>query len=55
MEIAEEFEGLAKDTRAIVRAKTILQPKTYKNKDKAIKVKCPKCENEFADIVGHGL
>ena len=50
LEKAEEFEGLAKDG-CIVRAKTIF---AYKNKDKAIKVKCPKCENEFADIVDMG-
>lgn len=50
MDKTKEFEALEKDG-CIVRTKTIF---AYKNKDKTIKVKCPKCGNEFADIVDMG-
>lgn len=50
LEKTKEFEILEKDG-CLVRVKTVF---AYKNKDKNIKVKCPKCENEFVEIVSMG-
>ena len=50
METEMEFAELAKEG-CIVHSKIIF---AYKNKDKNIQVKCPKCENDFTEIINMG-
>ena len=50
LETLREFETLEK-SGCIIRAKTVF---AYKNKDKIIKTKCLKCENEFIITVDMG-
>ena len=49
-ETEKEFDDLAKHG-CVVRAKTVF---AYKNKDKHIRVTCPKCQNEFTEVVDMG-
>jgi uncharacterized LabA/DUF88 family protein len=49
-ETEKEFELLAKDG-GVVRLKIVF---SYKNKNRNIKIKCPKCSNEFTEIVDMG-
>ena len=49
-ESENEFKKLA-DSGCIVKAKLIF---AYKNKDKNIEVKCPKCGNDFENVVDMG-
>jgi len=49
-ETQKEFDLLAKEG-GIVRSKVVF---SYKNKNRNIKVKCPKCDNEFTEIIDMG-
>ena len=49
-ETEREFESLVK-AGCIVRAKTVF---AYKNKDKAVQIRCPKCGNELAEKIDMG-
>jgi uncharacterized LabA/DUF88 family protein len=49
-ELEKEFKKLA-DDGCVVRAKLVF---AYKNKDKNIDVKCPKCEHDFEKVVDMG-
>ena len=49
-ESEKEFKKLS-DNGCVVRAKLVF---AYKNRDKNIDVKCPKCENEFEKVVDMG-
>ena len=49
-ETEKEFEDLANDG-CVVRAKTVF---AYKNKDRQIRITCPKCGNAFTEVVDMG-
>ncbi len=49
-ETEKEFELLA-ENGGIVRSKVVF---SYKNRNRNIKVKCPKCDNEFSEIIDMG-
>jgi uncharacterized LabA/DUF88 family protein len=49
-ETEKEFEILEKDG-GVVRSKVVF---SYKNRNKNIKIKCPKCSNEFSEIIDMG-
>ena len=49
-EAEKEFESLSRDG-GIVRSKVVF---SYKNKNRKIKVRCPKCDYEFNEIVDMG-
>ena len=49
-ETQKEFEMLEKEG-GIVRSKVVF---SYKNRNKNIKIKCPKCDHEFNEIVDMG-
>jgi uncharacterized LabA/DUF88 family protein len=49
-ETEKEFELLEKEG-SIVRSKVVF---SYKNKNRNIKIKCPKCGNEFSEIMDMG-
>jgi len=46
----KEFENLAKKG-CVIKSKMIF---AYKNKNKIIQLKCPKCENEFNEVIDMG-
>ncbi len=49
-ESEREFESLVKNG-GIVRSKVVF---SYKNRNRNIKIKCPKCNNEFSEIIDMG-
>jgi uncharacterized LabA/DUF88 family protein len=51
LETEKEFEMLEKDG-GVVRSKVVF---SYKNRNKTLKIKCPKCENEFSEVVDMGF
>lgn len=50
IEAEKEFEILEKEG-CVVRAKVVF---AYKNKNKNVKIRCPKCGNEFTEVIDMG-